>query len=33
MKPLIATALALLFAVTSGWAVTACDRNDEPTAV
>ncbi len=33
MKPLIATALAMLFAVTSGWAVTACDRNDEPTAV
>lgn len=33
MKPLIATALALLFAVTSGWAFTACDRNDEPTSV
>ena len=31
MKPLIATALAILFAVSSGWAFTACDRNDEPT--
>ena len=33
MKPLIATALAILFAVSSGWAFTACDRNDEPTSV
>lgn len=33
MKPLLATALALLFAVTSGWAFTACNRNDEPTTV
>lgn len=33
MKPLLATTLALLFAVTSGWAFTACDRNDEHTAV
>lgn len=31
MKPLIATALAILFAMSSGWAFTACDRNDEPT--
>ena len=33
MKPLIATALAILFAMSSGWAFTACDRNDEPTSV
>lgn len=32
MKPLIAT-IAILFAVSSSWAFTACDRNDEPTSV